>query len=90
MLLYDRDVPSQPRLLESLPNLILPTLPLFLPLIDRTFVAALPKSTPAEPASCNIEVPVLLNIPWSAVKSLTVRCPDAFLRAIVLPVAAVS
>ena len=52
-------------------------------------VVALPTLTPLASPRLNVAVPLFWNIPWSAVKSLTVRCPDASLRAIELALAAV-
>ena len=62
---------------------------LFLPLTANVFVVDLPRVIPLPSARLNVPVPLLVKIPWSPVKSLTVKCPDASLRAIVLPVAAV-
>ena len=50
-------------------------------------VVDLPRVIPFPSARLNVPVPLLVNIPWSPVRSLTVRCPDPSLRAIVLPVA---
>ena len=58
-------------------------------MITAVLVAALPNVIPLPSARLNVPVPLLVKIPWSAVKSLTVKCPDASLRAIVLPVAEV-
>ena len=52
-------------------------------------VADLPRVIPLPSARLNVPAPLLVKIPWSPVKSLTVKCPDASLRAIVFPVAAV-
>ena len=50
-------------------------------------VVALPTLTPLASPRLNVAVPELVKIPWSPVKSLTVKCPDASLRAIELAVA---
>ena len=53
-------------------------------------VATLPNVIPLPSARLNVPVPLLVKIPWSAVKSATVKLPDASLRAIVFAVAAVA
>ena len=52
-------------------------------MIDNVCVADLPRVIPLPSARSRIEVPVFANVPWSAVKSATVKLPDASLRAIV-------
>ena len=59
----------------------------FLPEICSAFVPALPRLTPLLSPRLSVALPVFAKIPWSAVKSLTVKCPEASLRAIVLAVA---
>ena len=58
-------------------------------MITAVLVVALPIVIPLLSARLNVPAPLLVKIPWSPVKSLTLKCPDASLRAIVLPVAAV-
>mgnify|MGYP003315721897 CR=1 FL=1 len=50
---------------------------MFLPLIANELVVDLPRVIPLPSARLNVPVPLLVKIPWSPVRSLTVKCPDA-------------
>ena len=62
---------------------------LFLPCNANVLVVDLPRVIPLPSARLNVPAPLLVKIPWTAFKSLTNKCPDEFLRAIVSPVAPV-